>query len=72
MLGYIFFGALSAILVWLAFSIYKARSDIAKTIGNTSTASILALGALVAFFIAFSLLYVHPAEQLFFDENIYQ
>ena len=72
MLGYIFFGALSAILVWLAFSIYKARNDIAKTIGNTSTASILALGALVAFFIAFSLLYVHPAEQLFFDENIYQ
>src|SRR5271157_2936705 len=34
--------------------------------------SFMALLAILSFFVAFGLLCVHPVEQLYFDENIYQ
>jgi hypothetical protein len=34
--------------------------------------SLIALAAILAFFLAFALIYVSPTEQLYFDENIYQ
>ncbi len=56
----------------LAFT-FMARKDIAKLLGRGMDRYSLAIvAAIIAFFLIFSLLYVSPVEQLYFDENIYQ
>lgn len=72
-IGYLFTSVYIVLFVGLLASLVFSASEIKKAMkGRISKASILAALLIVAFFVAFSLLYVHPAEQLYFDENIYQ
>ncbi|MEM3859929.1 MAG: glycosyltransferase family 39 protein [Candidatus Micrarchaeaceae archaeon] len=65
--------AVSATFALLLFSIYFGRRDLAVALRRgINKYSLLFLFLILAFFLAFSLLFVHPAEQLYFDENIYQ
>ncbi len=51
----------------------RGRKDIKGIISEgVNRYSILALAAILLFFAIFALLFVHPVEQLYFDENIYQ
>lgn len=58
--------------IWLLYSLFQMRRRIISGITGMSKASILGIILIVSFFLAFSLLYMHPVEQLYFDENIYQ
>ncbi|MEM3781383.1 MAG: glycosyltransferase family 39 protein [Candidatus Micrarchaeaceae archaeon] len=65
--------AVSASFALLLYSIYLGRRDLAGALRKgVNKYSLLFLFIILAFFLAFSLLFVHPAEQLYFDENIYQ
>lgn len=65
--------ALAFALIGLAASSFLARKEIQKAIGkDVSRSSLLIALLIVAFFVLFSIFFVHPAEQLYFDENIYQ
>ncbi len=72
-LGYAFTAVYVALLVWLFASIYLSRRRIAASFrGRISQTTLLIALAVIAFFVLFSIKYVNPAEQLYFDENIYQ
>ena len=73
LLGYVFTAAIFASLaLFLAFLFFE-RKGLKKLFGErVNSYSIIALVAILAFFVVFSLLFVSPAEQLYFDENIYQ
>ncbi len=72
------FGYIVTAIVALAFTgliaaIFLGRGDLRKALAPyVNIYSVLALAALVAFFVIFSILFVSPVEQLYFDENIYQ
>ncbi|MDE1855332.1 MAG: glycosyltransferase family 39 protein [Candidatus Micrarchaeota archaeon] len=62
----------SSFVLMLAF-IVLGRKDLGSMLRESiDRYSLVALVAIVAFFLIFELVYVHPAEQLYFDENIYQ
>ena len=53
--------------------LFLERKNLNRFIGKyTDRYSLLALVAVVMFFLIFELVYVSPIEQLYFDENIYQ
>ena len=61
----LFIGLLSAVAVY--------RKDLSKSLkGKVTKRSLVALLLILIFFVSFLLMFVHPAEQLYFDENIYQ
>lgn len=73
LLGYAL--TLAYLVSFLGFicALVLARKEVYSALkGRVNRYSIAALVAICAFFISFSLLYVHPVEQLYFDENIYQ
>lgn len=73
LLGYFTTLALTLSLIGLVASTFFARDEIRKAIGkNINKISLLLALLIVAFFVLFSIFFVHPAEQLYFDENIYQ
>jgi hypothetical protein len=73
LIGYAIPLAVVASFIGLLSFMVLGRKELAQLLHkSTSRYSILALLAILAFFVAFSLLYVHPVEQLYFDENIYQ
>lgn len=72
-IGYIFTAIYIIFLAWFLASVYLARNTIRKAFaGKIDRKTIAAAAAIIIFFIAFLALYVHPVEQLYFDENIYQ
>ena len=72
-IGYIFTLAYLALFVGLLAALYLLRDSIAKKLSKDISLPYLVVVLLViAFFVSFSLLYVSPVEQLYFDENIYQ
>ncbi|MEM0200953.1 MAG: glycosyltransferase family 39 protein [Candidatus Micrarchaeaceae archaeon] len=57
----------------LLFSNFLYRKNIFKILKtNINKNTLLFLLIILIFFISFLLIFVHPVEQLFFDENIYQ
>ncbi|MGC9037438.1 MAG: glycosyltransferase family 39 protein [Candidatus Micrarchaeia archaeon] len=73
LIGYETTIAISATFLLLIVSIYLGRKDLAKELRKAvNKYSVIALFLILAFFVSFSLLFVKPAEQLYFDENIYQ
>ena len=61
----LFIGLLSAVGVY--------RKDLYKALkGKVTKRSLIALLFILIFFVSFLVMFVHPAEQLYFDENIYQ
>ncbi len=73
LLGYAITAALAFAFAWLLYSAVRSRRYIAKIFKNKiNKQSAAAAILIIAFFLGFSILYVHPAEQLYFDENIYQ
>jgi 4-amino-4-deoxy-L-arabinose transferase-like glycosyltransferase len=61
----LFIGLLSAVAIY--------RKDLCKTLrGRVTKRSLIALLFILIFFVSFLAMFVHPAEQLYFDENIYQ
>ena len=72
-IGYIFTIIYSLLLASLLLSVYYSRKHLAKALsGNVDSYSLFCTIAIMAFFVAFSLLFVHPVSQLYFDESIYQ
>lgn len=72
-IGYIFTTVLAIALVSRVASLFLTRKDLKHALsGRVNLYTLIALAAIVIFFIVFSLLYVSPTEQLYFDENIYQ
>ncbi len=62
----------ASFVLMLAFLI-RGRKEVMKLLQESvDRYSLVALAAILAFFVVFALLYVAPAEQLYFDENIYQ
>ena len=73
LVGYAITLAVLASFIGLAASVFAGRKELAHLLrGHVDRYSLLALLGILAFFLAFSLLFVHPVEQLYFDENIYQ
>ncbi len=65
--------AMTISLVGLVVSVILGRKEIKETIGRSiSRSSLIVALLIIIFFILFSITLVHPAEQLYFDENIYQ
>jgi 4-amino-4-deoxy-L-arabinose transferase-like glycosyltransferase len=59
--------------IGLIVTLFFSKDDIKKTLsGSVDRRMISALAASIAFFFIFSILFVAPIEQLYFDENIYQ
>jgi len=73
LLGYIFTSVLAISLIALIAFVVMDRRQIAKELSSrVNKKTVLALIVILSFFITFSLLFVNPTEQLYFDENIYQ
>lgn len=71
--GYLVTAIVLFSFIGLAASVFLGRKDLRKALApHVNAYSIIALAALVVFFVMFSILFVSPAEQLYFDENIYQ
>ncbi len=71
--GYAVTIVLAGMLISLLYSVVKSTDLIANTLKKRINKQSLAALALIAiFFVSFSILYVHPVEELYFDENIYQ
>ncbi len=73
LIGYaITFCVYASFALMLAF-LFLERKGIADLFRKRlSRYSVLAILLILAFFLVFELVYMHPAEQLYFDENIYQ
>lgn len=72
-IGYIFTAVYAILFLAFLGSTYLSRKDIFRVFrGNADKITIAAALIIVLFFVLFSILYVSPAEQLYFDENIYQ
>lgn len=73
LIGYAITAAVISSFVALVASVVAGRKELAALLRKrVNRYSVLGLMAILAFFIAFSLLFVHPVEQLYFDETIYQ
>jgi hypothetical protein len=73
LLGYEITAAVYASLILMLVSLFLERKELIKLVReHTDRFSLIALALILIFFIAFSLLFVSPVEQLYFDENIYQ
>ena len=73
LLGYEITAAVLASFAGLVGFAILGRKELGELLRErVSRESLLALAAIVAFFLVFSLLFVAPVEQLYFDENIYQ
>ncbi|MGI0141475.1 MAG: ArnT family glycosyltransferase [Candidatus Micrarchaeales archaeon] len=73
LIGFIFTAVLAIALASLVISVLVTRKDLARSIAkHIDGRTILVLIGVLLFFLIFSLLFVSPAEQLYFDENIYQ
>ena len=72
LIGYAITAAMISAMAMLAISALMERKEITRVLSSKGILPIASLILLVIFFVAFSLLFVHPAEQLYFDENIYQ
>jgi len=70
--GYATTAVLSIATLMLLFSVVLYRKEIFHVFRDFNKVDLVALIAILAFFVLFSLLLMHPAEQLYFDENIYQ
>ncbi len=72
-LGYALTSAYILLLIGLVSSVVYYREELAKQLrGRITKRSLIALLFILIFFVGFLALFVHPAEQLYFDENIYQ
>ncbi|MCL4365493.1 glycosyltransferase family 39 protein [Candidatus Marsarchaeota archaeon] len=72
-IGYIFTLAYMSLLLGLIISLFASRKMISKALARSvNRASIAAIMIIILFFIIFSVKFVNPTEQLYFDENIYQ
>ena len=72
-IGFIFTAALAITLASLIASTLLARKDLLEVLRQRiNKPTLAALVIMLAFFLVFSLEFVHPVEQLYFDENIYQ
>lgn len=73
LIGYEITAAVIACFIALISSIVLCRKELYKVLKkHTNKYSILLLVLILAFFVVFSLAFVHPTEQLYFDENTYQ
>ncbi len=73
LIGYAITAAVLASFMALLASVISGREELLKALrGRADRYSLIGLLAILAFFLAFGLLFVHPVEQLYFDENIYQ
>ncbi len=73
LLGYAFTAVYAASFFGALLMLVLNRKPIAKLLRKSvSRYSIAVLIGALVFFVAFELLFVHPVEQLYFDENIYQ
>ncbi len=71
--GYAVTIALAGMLILLLYSVVKSSDLIASSLkGRINKQSLAALLLIAIFFVSFSILYIHPVEELYFDENIYQ
>ncbi len=72
-IGYVFTTVFIALFATLIASAFLSRKRISKALsGKISLLSAAMALAAIVFFLSFSVLFVHPVEQLYFDENIYQ
>ncbi len=72
-LGYALTAVYMVLFVGLLSAVGIYRKDIYKALkGKVTKRSLIALLFILIFFVSFLLMLVHPAEQLYFDENIYQ
>ena len=72
-LGYALTAVYMVLFVGLLSAVGIYRKDIYKALkGKVTKRSLIALLFILIFFVSFLLMFVHPAEQLYFDENIYQ
>ncbi len=73
LIGYLItLATVTASLLLLGFAYLEKRRHSFRIPASINRYSVLILGFIFIFFILFALLYVHPVEQLYFDENIYQ
>ena len=73
LIGYVFTAVFIVLFAALIASIALSRKRILKALsGKISPLSVAIALTAVAFFVLFSVFFVHPVEQLYFDENIYQ
>lgn len=73
LIGYAITASVYASFALMLAFLFAERKGIASLFRKRfNNPSILAIALILAFFIIFELAYVHPAEQLYFDENIYQ
>ncbi|MGC8710512.1 MAG: hypothetical protein ACP5RF_02810 [Candidatus Micrarchaeia archaeon] len=70
--GYAITAAILISLILLIYSLIKGRKYIRSELDGIDKHAVLALVIILLFFLSFSILFVHPVEQLYFDENIYQ
>jgi len=72
-IGYETTAVILVLFLGIVFLIYYNRQELKDVLKNSvSKYSLLALLLILIFFLSFELLFVHPVEQLYFDENIYQ
>lgn len=72
-IGYLFTIAYIALLAGFAISAFMLRKTLVKRLLEGTTKTYIAIALIVVlFFVVFSSLFVHPVEQLYFDETIYQ
>ncbi len=72
-IGYIFTAVYIILLLVLTSSVWVSRKSVRKAFSGRVDWKYAAVAvAITLFFVIFSLVYVHPVEQLYFDENIYQ
>jgi hypothetical protein len=73
LIGYEITAAVLSSFIALVAFVVAGRKELSRVLrADISRYSLLVLLAVLAFFIAFSVLFVSPVEQLYFDENIYQ
>lgn len=73
LIGYAITAAVIVSLISLIVVTIYDRKELRSLLSpNVNKLSLVVLLCVVAFFIIFSLLFVAPSEQLYFDENIYQ
>ncbi len=72
-IGYVFTLVYSILLAGLLSSAFLLRKTISQRLSKATTPLFIVMALMIIiFFILFSILYVSPVEQLYFDDNIYQ
>ena len=73
LLGFAFTSVLIVAFASFFASLFYAKRELLEFFGKRiNIYTIFCLIIILLFFLTFSLLFVHPVEQLYFDENIYQ